>query len=277
MRTVLEHLISSLTSQSLKNLDVIPWSSPILSFGDLESARIATIGLNPSDREFIDASGKELEGHNRRFHTLKSLGLKNWNAIEEEHFEAILLLYKEYFLRNPYDGWFKRLDHLISGTSNSYYFPSHTACHLDLIPFATFSKWMDLDQKKRNTLLEVSIDSLGLLLQHSQIGFVVLNGKTVVDNFEKFADVTFERTYMPEWNLPRKGNDGVRGYAYYGQIKYLGNTSLNRVITVLGYNHNIQSSFGVTREVQSSIRNWITGMITEEINETERLTSCADY
>ena len=72
---------------------------------------------------------------------------------------------------------------------------------------------------------------------------------------------------MAEWTLPRRNNEGVSGYSYYGIIKNVGNVKLKRKIYVLGYNHNIQSSFGVTNEVQNSIRIWITNKAKEILNE----------
>ena len=59
------------------------------------------------------------------------------------------------------------------------------------------------------------------------------------------------------WSLPRA--DGcVRGEAYRGTIEFLGKNKLNRQIKILGYNHNIQSSFGVTNEAKNAIKIWLT-------------------
>lgn len=272
MKEELEKLLIKLSGQTLKQLDVIPWGTPVLSFGDIAAARMATIGLNPSEREFVDTTGKELDGPHRRFHTLRSLGLKKWTDVEEHHLTSIIQLYSEYFHRNPYDGWFKKLDHIISGTSNSYYFPSGLACHLDLIPFATFSKWTDLEPQQKTKLLDISIDTLGQLLKNSSIDVIVLNGKTVVDNFERYSDTKFTRRIKDEWILPRKVGGGVLGFAYEGSIRSLGNTDFDRTITVLGYNHNIQSSFGVTKEVQVSIRNWVSDSLIQKYHAGERHT-----
>lgn len=52
----------------------VPGSLPILFFGDLASARIATVGLNPSDQEYTDGNGELLTRSRQRFATLASLG-----------------------------------------------------------------------------------------------------------------------------------------------------------------------------------------------------------
>lgn len=75
-----------------------------------------------------------------------------------------------------------------------------------------------------------------------------------------------------EWILPRKVGGGVLGFAYEGSIRSLGNTDFDRTITVLGYNHNIQSSFGVTKEVQVSIRNWVSDSLIQKYHAGERHT-----
>lgn len=244
----------------LKNLldsGIISWGCPIVSFGDISKSRIATLGINPSNLEFIDTSGSELTGVKRRFPTLHSLEITDWLNVEEEHIEVILQWCNEYFQRNPYDNWFKRLDYIISGTSLSYYFPSSEACHLDLVPYATYDKWGNLSKADKSRLLESSIDILGSLLKDSPIDIIVLNGKSVVDHFGNLTDINYELEMMEDWELPRK-NGGVRGISYKGKINSVGGVKLNKEIHVLGYNHNIQSSFGVTTKVQSSIREWIT-------------------
>ncbi|PWV46444.1 hypothetical protein [Chitinophaga sp. S165] len=253
-------LVKRLKDPVIKKTAVIEWGSPIPSFGNLVSSKIATVGLNPSNREFVDLSGKELEGSYRRFHTLNSLGIKKWEEIDESHLSSIVNLCFEYFSRNPYDGWFKKLDNIISGTSMSYYFPSGEACHLDLIPYATSSKWTDLTLEQKKLLLEISGDTLGLLLKRSKIEMLILNGKTVVETLQKISNVSFEKVRMDSWTLPRKGG-GVAGYAYKGTIRSLGGHKFKKAIKVLGYNHNIQSSYGVTKEVQLAIRNWITNEV----------------
>lgn len=257
MTTELNRLINLLNDPLFSETSVISWGSPILSFGNLENSRVATLGLNPSNREFVDKMGKELNGSERRFHSLSSLKINNWNDVGTKHLKLILDFSNNYFIRNPYDTWFKKLDYLISGTNASYYFPTLGACHLDLIPFATFSKWADLTSQERNLLLRFSKDTLGQLLKDSNIELLILNGQTVVENFEKISLIKLEKRKMISWSLPRKTGN-VTGYSYFGMTSMISGYKLKKPILILGYNHNIQSSFGVTTKVLTSIRNWIT-------------------
>lgn len=262
------HLLDYLDKNQSSELSIMPWASPVLSFGDISRSKIATLGINPSNREFVNIENEELKADNRRFHTLSSLGLKKWSDIDEKQLQLILDSYNEYFSRNPYDGWFKKLDYLMSGSSISYYFPSYEACHLDLIPFATDEKWSSLTLQQQTTLLKIFGDILGAIINNSSIEILLLNGQTVVNNFEKISDIEFEKNLQKDWELPRRTVNGVAGYSYEGFVSSIGGVDLKRKIKVLGYNHNIQSSFGVSSEVLASIREWVN--INIDSYETRR-------
>lgn len=266
MQTTLSSLLERLDSEALSAAKVIPWSSPIPSFGDLSRSTVATLGLNPSNREFVDISGKELDGSLRRFHTLKSLGLRKWSDANAQHQKLIMDSCDRYFYQNPYDGWFKGLDKIISGTEASYYDTSIKACHLDLIPYATACKWTELTSQQRSLLLTLAGDTLGLLLKDSPVRLLILNGKTVIENLQQIAGASFEQESIPDWTLPRKSGKGVKGFAYRGTIREVAGVHLSREVHVLGFNHNIQSSFGVTTQVKAAIRNWVTKSAKEIVS-----------
>lgn len=251
------NLINRLDNKHLLNTKVIPWASPIISFGNPEQSKIATLGLNPSNREFVDLKENEITGSQRRFHTLSSLNIKSWSDVSDQHISLIYESCQNYFSGNPYNGWFKPLDYLLSGTPYSFYFPSGKACHLDIIPYATSLKWSDLTIDERSSLLNLTGDTLGLILRNSSVETLILNGQTVVDNLERVANIRLEKKQNDSWTLFRSSGLDVLGYSYEGIITRLGNTQLNRKLKVLGYNHNIQSSFGVTKGALTGIKNWI--------------------
>ncbi|HCD53578.1 MAG TPA: hypothetical protein DEQ34_14110 [Balneolaceae bacterium] len=242
------------------DLEIISWASPIIMFGDIDKSHVATVGINPSDKEFLDSKGNEIDGALRRFHTLRSLGLNKWSQVSENQLSEILRLNQIYFKNNPYDKWFKKLDFLMSGSDLSYYFPYLSACHLDLIPFATKTKWGSLNTQQKECLLSEGSNILGELVKKSTIKILLLNGKSVVDNFLKISDVDFKSMRQERWDLPRSGKD-IPGYSFEGVSSRIGEIVLQKKIFVLGYNHNIQSSFGVTRNVMVEIRNWIAEKI----------------
>lgn len=263
MAEMLGPLIQRFEDSPLSEAHVIPWGCPVPVFGHLATSHVATVGLNPSSREFVDGFGNELDGPDRRFETLNSLGLVRWGDASANHLQRIWSACQNYFSKNPYDTWFKKLDRVISDTRWSYY--CGTASHLDLIPYATACKWSSLSPHQRAVLLLASGDTLGLLLRQSRIRILVLNGASVVALFERLSGAKLQQKLIPRWSLRRGTHSAVVGYAYIGHIRSFGGVRLDRPLSVLGYNHNIQSSFGVTREVTAAIRRWIGRMSKEAL------------
>jgi hypothetical protein len=258
MKKTLPQLLRKFDCPEFAAAGVIPWGSPIPVFGRLRQARLATLGINPSNREFVDAHGVELDGKDRRFHTLQSLSINRWSQAGRSDIDAILASCERYFEHNPYDGWFKALDSLISGTKKSYYDPLNSACHLDLVPFATSSKWTAIRAPQKAYLLENTGAVLGHLLKNSPIEVLVVNGRTVLTTLARISDINFQEDIQSGWTLQRKRGPHVIGRSYKGIVKSIGGVPLKRGILVLGFNHNIQSSFGVTTDAKSAIRNWLS-------------------
>ena len=242
---------------------IIPWSSPVPCFGDPSCAQIATLGLNPSNREFVDQRGFELSGADRRFHTLRSLRLRTWRDLESGHVTRMSDKCREYFQNQPYDRWFRVLDKLISILGVSYYSATSSACHLDLVPYATHLKWTGLEQRYKDRLVYESADVLSALILRSSIRVLILNGISVVKAFESLAQTELERAPVVKWSLPRASGAGVLGWSFRGEVTQLRGAPLGRPILVLGYNHNLQSSFGVTDKVRTGISNWIQKQVAE--------------
>lgn len=261
--STLTTLIDRLERPIMTETSVIQWGSPVPNFGDISKARVATLGLNPSNREFLDDDGVELRGPSRRFHTLNSLGLNSWSDADSNHLRMIIESCRTYFLRNPYDRWFRRLNHILTGANVSYNEMANIACHLDLVPYATREKWTALTSRQRTLLLAASNDTLGLLLRDSQIRVIILNGKAVVDGFQEICGTRLGEVNMPSWSLPRQSNAHVAGIAYTGLIDSIAGVTLGHRLLVLGFNHNIQSSYGVTTKVVNSIRGWISQNVSE--------------
>lgn len=242
--------------------EILHWGSPILFFGSFENAKIATVGINPSDKEFVDNDNIELDLSDRRFHTVNSLQLPFWAGADDYQISQLISSCNDYFNNNPYDIWFKRLDFIVSGTSKSYYFPSNEVCHLDLIPYATKTKWGDLENIVKNRLLNDNTDLLTAVLAKSNIEYLILNGASVVKNFQNIFNIKLERNHYEPIDLKRNGLNVVQGFCYEGKIDKLHGQYLNHEIIVLGYNHNIQSSFGISSTVIKALRDWITSKIT---------------
>ncbi len=255
--SAIKELAARLDNPILSDADVIRWGSPIPSFGDLTNSKIATVGLNPSNNEFLGKDGEELTGSERRFHTLESLRLKQWSDIRHHDVARLLDTYTFYFQRNPYDTWFSQLEFILSNTGTTFYGNNSSACHLDLVPFATRCKWTSLSTSQKALLLDQSGTFLAQCINASKLQLLILNGKSVVDTVKVLFGVDFHTSTKNDWILPRRGGHGVKGYSYVGDIDSMFGKSLSRKIRIIGFNHNLQSSFGVTNSVRASIRNWV--------------------
>lgn len=240
----------------LARLGVIPWAAPVVAFGSPIESQVATLGLNPSNLEFVDGKGLQLIETQKRFESLQSLRLSRWEQVNLEHVELILESCEEYFFRNPYDQWFKRLEKILVETGASYYGRiGRGTCHLDLVPFVTAEKWSVLSRIQKAELVELGGPSLARTLSASNVKVLVLNGATVVKEFGRLlSGVSLQAQQQPSWTL----QDGrVQGLSYTARVSAVGGIRLKHEILVLGFNHNIQSSFGVTTQVVGNIATWI--------------------
>lgn len=236
---------------------VMTWSCPVPYFGRLRDAKVATLGINPSKREFVGVDGGELVGHDRRFPTLRSLGLRHWFDASSSDIAAIVAACDGYFLGNPYDRWFGVLDAAIRPAGVSYYSADYPAVHLDLVPYATSVKWSELRPYQQRVLLGCGSDLLATLLRDSSIELLVLNGASVVRQLEAVSGVRLHAERHPAWDLLRGASASVRGVGYVGAVDRIGGVELGRTVSVAGFNHNLQSSFGVDRRALDAIAAWV--------------------
>jgi hypothetical protein len=250
-------LVDRLDRSSERYASVIPWSCPVPFFGGLLSAVVGTVGINPSQREFVDARGSELEGNDRRLPTLGSLALDRWRHADATHLRDIASACSSYFGRNPYDRWFGVLERILAPAGFTLYGSAPTACHLDLVPFATCCRWTALSSFERRDLLFTCGDYFARLLELSGVRTLVLNGQSVVGQFQLLAGLQLEVRKVTGWSLHRSGSGPVVGLCYSGEVETIGSVTLARPVRVLGFNHNLQSSFGVSGNVVDDIGQWI--------------------
>lgn len=265
MLSTLVRMIDRLDAGRVPGEAILERSCPVPFFGDALTARVATVGLNPSDLEFVDRTGHILVDGQRRLHTLDSLGVGKWGQVGSVELTAILAACREYFRRNPYVSWFGALERILSIGGATYFGDRPTACHLDIVPYATRAKWSLLPHHVRTSLVANTVDVLGRIVRDSGIRVVVLNGRSVVTHFERLIGSKLTKNEVLDWALPRGSGHSVRGVAYQGSTSTIGGVRLDAPLSVVGYNHNLQSSFGMTRLVTNSIGNWVGHAVGEAI------------
>jgi len=167
----------------------VPRSLPVLFFGDLFAARIATIGLNPSDREYLDRDQRLLDGADRRFETLASLVAIKREALTAEHCRRAIETMRGYFRPGrPVYSWFRSLDRVTRGIGFRY--GAGEVAHLDLVQEATQPTWSEL-QKERpeeaRALREADLPFLLWQLQAFPLNAVVCNGRTALEEIGRLV------------------------------------------------------------------------------------------
>jgi len=213
---------------------VLPGSTPVVAFGDVRHAHVATLGLNPSRVEFKEP-GMELDGPLRRFETLQSLGVAR---LEDASDDAVLTVWRrcnDYFRGNPYKKWFDPLEKVLLAAGASYF--DDTACHLDLSQWATDPTWSGLPAVVRKRLTSEDVEFLLTQLKSERIALLLLNGRAVVDTFRSVL----------KGQLESVGTIADRTVTTKFYVGTFGNAR------VVGWSTNLQSSFGVTKELRSQL------------------------
>ena len=229
----MNHVIPSyieerIRARPLTDINIIRGSTPVIAFGNAQTSRVATLGLNPSKLEFLDRDGTELTGAKRRLETFNSLGIKDRENINDRQVEQIWEACNQYFENNPYS-WFGKLEKVLKYFNVSYY--SGTASHLDLVQWATDPVWSHLPRQMQAALVEQDRLFLSKQLCNENIEVLLLNGRSVINEFNNSFDCNLEQhTKLEEGKL---STEIYKGYLF-DKIK------------VLGWSINPQSSFGVT-------------------------------
>jgi len=229
-------------------LNIVHNSTPVVFFGNIEKSKVATLGINPSKNEFLNNENVLLIGNEKRFETLTTLGatdLSNLTDIEVKRvYDACIC----YFKTNPYKRWFDQLENYILKNFNvSYYLD--TACHLDIVQWATNPIWRNLDKNVKNTLIINDIEFLSAQLRDSPIEILLINGNAVLNIFKKH----FNLTLLSEDRLADLDGDKITFCNVYRfELKLC-----DKKIEVYAWSQNLQSSFGLRSEMKNKISNWL--------------------
>lgn len=226
---------------------VVAGSTPVVAFGNPRVAEVATLGINPSHREFVE-NGVLLSGVQRRLATLESLVAFRLDDLTDDQIAQVEADCASYFQRRPYRRWFDPLDSLLrTSTGCSYY--DATACHLDLVQWATDPAWSGItDAAIRQELLDDGLIHLRAQLAHDNVQLVLLNGRQVLDHVLTAGLATLQEV----GTIPFNGNM-CRLYAGDGSG-----------VRWVGWSTNLQSSFGVS----TAFKNHLAERLTEFCQST---------
>ena len=199
---------------------VVKNSTPVVSFGNPYKALVATVGINPSSKEFLDNKNNILPQDQKRLVDLDSLNKTNLNQLDEKDAEKIIDGCYNYFKTGNHYKWFDQMEeHVLQPTGYSYF--DDTACHLDLIQWATDPVWSGIKSKEvQNMLLEQDKEFFIHQINKYNFETVFLNGKTVVEQVEKLGIVKL--TEVAEVVNLKTGNISRIKTGKVGQTTFVG-------------------------------------------------------
>ena len=172
MGEIPDYVIERIRQTPPQGCSVVPGSTPVISFGDASKAHVATVGINPSCREFYD----------------------NHIPSGVQDAQQVFADCNRYFHRNPYK-WFDKLSPVLGACGVSYY--DDSACSLDLVQWATDPVWGKLTKEQKEELLGPGTKFLKRQLRENQnIRLVLANGAGVIDHLREWLGFTFRQTKL---------------------------------------------------------------------------------
>ena len=226
-----------------EGVPIVPFSTPVISFGQPHGVKVATLGINPSSGEFLDSKMALLTDEKKRLIDRADLGRPN--AVRLTRDEAIKVVdgCYQYFSDqgNPYK-WFKFLESFAVKPAGASYWDG-SACHLDLVQWATNPVWSGISNVSvREDLLNKDMEFLRYQLTQYKFPWLLLNGREVIAQFEKLKIGQLKKY---EWDTVRDGDspcEFVTGR--YEETK------------VLGWSRNIPH-YGTSNLKREAIANWV--------------------
>jgi hypothetical protein len=142
--------------------------------------------------------------------------------------------------RQPYKNWFNKLETPILAACNASYY-DRTACHLDLVQWATDPTWGKLPLSVRKRLIIEDADFLISQLQNEGIRLLLVNGVSVWRQLMVAAgkELSVEHTEI------------IDGCSHKPTRVHCGR--LFGKVCVVAWSTNLQSSFGVTTVLREEL------------------------
>jgi len=180
VNTVPQELAERIRRPIPPGCSVVPRSLPIVAQGNPNSARVATLTVNPSKLEFTTPKGTWLEPQYRRVESLRSLEVEAATELTDEQVAAVVDRCYGYFAANPHRPGFAALQELLASIGAGSY-DDGTACHLHLVQWATNPVWSGLTPAVRTQLVDADVDFLRWQLRTASVERVLVNGANALE------------------------------------------------------------------------------------------------
>jgi hypothetical protein len=195
------------------NMGITPRSTPVIWFGNYERAKVCTISINPSDKEFNPHS---------MLCSRDDLKKNDNDPLDDNDAIKVKERCNNYFSGNPYNVWFDAFEHFLSKFGGYSYYDG-TCVHCDMVQWATTPKWSDLPADVKEKHIKNDLPILKLLLE-KDFEVMFINGRSVVDSVSEHLNIKlsikpasinnktikiytgeYKRTKVIGWNQPLQG------------------------------------------------------------------------
>ena len=242
-----ERLIERTMSPYPLSAPIVDGSTPVVSFGNCTTAKVATLGINPSYEEFQDSDGVMLKGDLKRLVDHESLGGDFRSGLNASQAEQVINGCFSYFSKRPFD-WFNDIEDVVL-KPNGFSYKSGVACHLDVIQWATNPVWSKItNQNECKSMLEADSDFLKFQLTSQNYDFIFLNGNTVIKQLKSLKLLRLRHSgFTPFGHGIRKSQLWL---GEFGSTKFI------------GWNLNIQRH-ETTPSNKEALSSWISDQIKQ--------------
>jgi hypothetical protein len=195
---------------------IVEKSTPVLSFGNPLTSTVATLGINPSSGEFLYGKDQPLlKGKEKRLVDFETLNISKPRELTDEESELVVEGCNNYFKTGNHYKWFlKAEEHILKPAGFTYFSDQASACHLDLVQWATDPVWSGIKEPAiRRNLLKEDKEFLRFQLTNYKFKYVFLNGGTVLKQFDKLKIANLKAVHQVTRNSSGGIHEVYRGEA----------------------------------------------------------------
>lgn len=221
---------------------VVKNALPVIWFGNLEKykaskQKIVTVGINPSNQEFPSGTKPRFD--------VPSLLPEN----EEKIYDTL----NNYFVANPYWGWFTQYEKILEGSFGCSYggqlqayndaFVNNTAIHIDCCSaIATNPTWDKLSDSQKQKIIRV--DLFNKLVDYLDPDIFLFSAS------EEMFNQTFFSKYIP--------NKRSLQFEDHKKRAYIRTYKKGKTTLIWGRNHGIPFAHMTIDEINQTIKNFVS-------------------
>lgn len=180
MITIKDNIIEYTQKPLPVGLDIVEQSVPICFFGNIETAKVATIGINPAPNAF--SSNSTLPDRD-------DFPVRDNDYLSIEQATTVYNALLTYFNR-PYHSFFKKLETFVAPVLNCHY-SDGTMVHIDIVPWATKSCWTNIQDKKKQALITEYKDLFVKIIVESDIKQFFVNGSSIKNQLQEVLNLNW--------------------------------------------------------------------------------------